>query len=305
MQLIRIFILKCFLFSLLSIVNCYLESDIRLDWKPNEQIKFYPKKNGKNQILNNENLNRNEFDRKELKFQKLNPFLSSNLIDHDDLLNNEFLKLDKKLNEFYNNDLKINLKDNKLLNDQSDEINNQNLIWFLIAKIIPTTNKLNHFLCNANQSTQQLCTSFNHLHLLVGKNKRNQHKDDIFNKIKLIENLSNEFNDEFNKFSKRNLNRKSDKRFTNQNLDQNNFNKQSTYLLNPYLKELLNSKSIYKHHQRLKRTIENLTSQLNQTSNHHNLSKRSLDNEINYSNVQYGEFFCFFNFIYFVFDLNS
>lgn len=222
--------------------------------------------------------------------------------------------------------------------------NNQHLIWFLMAKIIPTTTKLNEFLCNANgsSSAEQLCTSFNHLHLLVGKSKRSSSNDETFRRARLIEDLSNQF-DGLNRqsaFGKRlpatygqvhgNLDKKFDikldHKFSNKfdhrkfaaaqrSFNHYDLNKRDSESLPPsfdeaspgrvdfkanfehqkslgnryHLNRLMSSKSLYKHHQRLKRSVDTVLDQLasrNSTVQPHQISRRSTENEIKYPDIQ-------------------
>lgn len=305
MQLIKISFFKFFLvgslLKLLSLtsVNCYLESQVRFtDWRPKEQITFYPVK------YSSEDVERRRLRKPLEETDDLPSKSNENSIglNKDQINSNDMFKLNKKLHNIVHDGLYNDRSDDENLNDnmlktlrvnplvanKNLTIEEQNLIWFLVTKIIPTTHKLNQFLCHSNHSTGQLCTAFNHLHLLVGKTKRNQQNDDIFKKVKLIENLSNEFSD---KSSKRNLNRKSDRRFY-QKSNVDNFNnhlkfKNQFSKSDPYLEQILNSNSIYKHHQRLRRAIDTLSSQISDQTFNHKLAKRSLDNnDLGYSNVQ-------------------
>lgn len=379
MQSTKHSIRKFVLLILLSNVNCYLESDdVRLDsWTPAEQIKFYPRKStNEKQMMRNEEENelRNSYssnvspiraDKKEYDNELENDANQESKVSSrvENRRSNRLYRLDKK-----EQDSAFSQSNRSSLSLDDNLESNQHLIWFLMAKIIPTTSKLDQLLCNANSSTEQLCTSFNHLHVLVGKNKRNSN-DETFRRARLIEDLSNRFdqlarhtfsdsnsrpnshldtysdemfnnykryndptnhikdykirrtnhgrNHDLNQNLKSNFHKKFDinhklnvnsnqnfeqiynhKRNSKKNRDFNvnqiySYKKASSY--NPFLDELINSKSIYKHHQRLKRSINRVVEQVaNTTLNQHKLTKRSLDNEIKYPDIQqFGKHTCF------------
>ena len=335
---------KLFLIILLSEVNCYLDSELRLDnWTPSEQIKFNPRKNEElnEKYRRDEERNVNRYDTYHLlnvpekDNYRLNDRMNeANMQDGienrqaNEIVNHpEYHKLNKKEQDNVLNLLTSldNLK-NKTQKMDDKHLDAQYLIWFLIfhSKIIPTTTKLNQFLCNANNSTE-LCTSFNQLHVLVGKSKRNSN-DETFRKARLIENLSdkfdeltqtNKFNNKYKRFNQNNLDKKFDikldshtfnHQFNHRHNHNNNFGNhfKSSHQINEFKKSaypfhldrLINSKSIYKHHQRLKRNINNLVDQFgnqnrtfDQAFDQHQLIKRNLDNEIKYPDIQqFGKF---------------
>lgn len=256
---------------------------------------------------------------------------------------------DSNLDALVGNLLNDLLQQNKSLPvDERSLQQNQHLIWFLMAKIIPTTTKLNQFLCGANgSSSDQLCTSFNHLHLLVGKSKRSSSNDETFQRARLIEDLSNQFDDlnrrpygqrlheqrrgqvhgNLDKKFDIKLNHKFSNKFNHRNFavaqhafNHYDLNKRDFESLPPafdvvapeagadfeadyetkrslgnryHLNRLMNSKSIYKHHQRLKRTVDTVLDQLastNATLEQHRIGRRSVDNDIKYPDIQqFGE----------------
>lgn len=340
MQSIKFCICEFLLIISLFEVNCYSNSEFRLDnWTPIEQIKFHPRKSSNEKLMfRNNDDDRTQSRKAKYLFNSPEFDKETSKDNQNEVQNSEFGTINDKISELENSDsnrkyFKLNKKEEDVLDILSnnpldklpnrtssniDDENNQHLIWFLMTKIIPTTTKLNQLLCNSDRnSTEQLCTSFNHLHLLVGKSKRSSN-DETFRRARLIEDLSNEVDDrsksidkklyDYNhKFSNK-LNKEFDHSISKHNLHPNsqhlNFDhflklkkshlKSNKFNYPYYLDGLINSKSIYKHHQRLKRTIIELVDQLKSgsTINQHKLAKRSLDNEIKYPDIQqFGKFY--------------
>lgn len=363
MQSIKFYICEFFLIILLSDVNGY--SDVRLDdWTPSEQIKFYPRKSAKSTFTDaDDERPAARFDAFAPNFNQLadqtgeysrdlreqNDASSDGQLDFKRTGNQgpmsakKHFKMDKKeqaanaLDTLWTNMLGDLLQANKSQPASGGLEHNQHLIWFLMAKIIPTTTKLNEFLCHANgsSSAEQLCTSFNHLHLLVGKSKRSSSNDETFRRARLIEDLSNRFDDQNRQpeFGRRppttygNIDKKFDIKFDHSNkFDHRKFstvqrsfnhydlNKRDYESLPPsfgevsgnagfetnfepkkqlgnryHLNRLMNSKSLYKHHQRLKRSVDTVLDQLasrNATVQPHRIDRRSTENEIKYPDIQ-------------------
>ena len=370
MQSIKFCICEFLLIILLSDVNGYSDVRLETDWTPTEQIKFYPRKSGKSAFRDSDDERARQrfhvFDSNQLGEPDRTGLVSAyDQAEQNDAAPNiesgsengfkrngdkpiesgqpDEKQLNKKEQDHVLDALMGNLlndlsQQNKSVQDERSLVHNQHLIWFLIAKIIPTTSKLNQFLCSANgSSSDQLCTSFNHLHLLVGKSKRSSSNDETFRKARLIEDLSNQFDDlnrhsfgrrpsdpalgqmhdNFDKKFDIKLNHKFSNQFDHRNFAQRAFNhydpnKRDFESLPPsfdqspvradfeanletkksanryHLNRLMNSKSIYKHHQRLKRTVDTVLDQLagKNATPEHRISRRSVDNEIKYPDIQ-------------------